>query len=38
MLQNLPINSANPPTGTLHVPVTNCNSLARFSLSAALTN
>ena len=33
-----PISSAKPPTGTRHVPVTNCNSLARFSLSVSLTN
>lgn len=33
------MSSANPPTGTLHVPVTNCNNLALFSLSMfSLTN
>jgi len=35
---NLPISSANPPTGTLQVPVTNCNRRARFSLSIERTN
>lgn len=42
-MQNLwsplePISSANPPTGTRHVPVTNCKSRARFSLSVSRTN
>jgi hypothetical protein len=35
---NLPMSSANPPTGTLQVPVTNCNRRARFSLSIDRTN
>jgi hypothetical protein len=35
---HLPMSSANPPTGTLHVPVTNCNRRARFSLSIDRTN
>lgn len=34
----LPISSANPPTGTRQVPVTNCKSRARFSLSVLVTN
>ena len=33
-----PISSANPPTGTRQVPVTNCNRRARFSLSVSRTN
>lgn len=37
-LWNLPISSANPPTGTRQVPVTNCNNLALFSLSVLVTN
>ena len=32
------MSSANPPTGTLQVPVTNCNRRARFSLSIDRTN
>lgn len=34
----LPISSAKPPTGTRQVPVTNCKSRARFSLSVLVTN
>lgn len=37
-LPNVPIRSANPPTGRRQVPVTNCNSRIRFSLSISLMN
>ena len=33
----LPTNSLNPPTGSRHVPVTNCNRRHRLSLSNSLT-
>lgn len=33
-----PISSAKPPTGSLHVPVTNCSSRVLFSLSISFKN
>lgn len=33
----LPISSAKPPTGSRHVPVTNCRRRIRFSLSISFT-
>ena len=33
MSHDLPINSENPPTGSRHVPVTNCSRRTLFSLS-----
>lgn len=38
LITHLPMRSANPPTGSLQVPVTNCNNRILFSLSTSFTS